>query len=226
MAILGTFSAAVDVVNRHAEPFPAASDAHLRARAVRSGRRRTRNARCRQGNDHTCDGMSGRLEGSVALVTGAAQRTSAPQSPSGSARRVPRSSSTTAPTPLPSTAASIAERIAAAGGRAIAIRGDVAAEDEVAAMVAADRPRRSGRSGSSSTMPPPPSPISAPWHELTAEQWNHVARVNLTGSFICARAVYPAMRAAGDRGDREHVVGPRAARVARATSTTPRRRRP
>ena len=40
--------------------------------------------------------------------------------------------------------------------------------------------------------------FSAPWHELTAEQWNHVARVNVTGSFLCSRAVYPSMREAGE----------------------------
>ena len=31
----------------------------------------------------------------------------------------------------------------------------------------------------------------APWHELSGEAWNHVLQVNVTGAFLCARALIP-----------------------------------
>lgn len=36
------------------------------------------------------------------------------------------------------------------------------------------------------------------WHELSAEDWDKVIRVDLDGAFYCARAVLPAMRAQKD----------------------------
>jgi 3-oxoacyl-[acyl-carrier protein] reductase len=36
------------------------------------------------------------------------------------------------------------------------------------------------------------------WVELTAEDWDAVLRSNVTGAFLCSRAVYPAMREAGE----------------------------
>jgi 3-oxoacyl-[acyl-carrier protein] reductase len=38
---------------------------------------------------------------------------------------------------------------------------------------------------------------SVGWRDLTAAEWDRVLRVNVTGGFLCAHAVYPAMRAAG-----------------------------
>jgi 3-oxoacyl-[acyl-carrier protein] reductase len=38
------------------------------------------------------------------------------------------------------------------------------------------------------------------WHELTAEAWDQVLRANVTGAFLCARAVYASMHEAG-RGE-------------------------
>jgi NAD(P)-dependent dehydrogenase (short-subunit alcohol dehydrogenase family) len=39
---------------------------------------------------------------------------------------------------------------------------------------------------------------SAPFAETTTEIWDHTLGVNLTGSFLCARAAFAAMRAAGE----------------------------
>lgn len=139
--------------------------------------------------------MSGRLDGSVALVTGAAANIGAAVAErlaaEGAAVVVNHRSDSSA-----ADAAAIAERIAAAGGRAVAIEADVAAENEVAAMVA-EIEQTFGPVGILVNNAAASVAYSAPWHELTADQWTHVARVNLTGSFICARAVYPAMRTAG-----------------------------
>ena len=38
---------------------------------------------------------------------------------------------------------------------------------------------------------------SRPWHEVTEEEWDEVIAVNLKGCFLCARAVYPSMKARG-----------------------------
>lgn len=93
----------------------------------------------------------------------------------------------------------IARGIELAGGRAIVVQADVSDERQVEAMV----------HEATSTLGPPDILINnaavsvaaqAPWETLTADAWDHVLRVNVTGAFLCARAVYPAMRAAG-RGD-------------------------
>ena len=96
-------------------------------------------------------------------------------------------------------AEAVVAHIVADGGRAHAVPGDVAREDEVQAMVEEVW----------GTLGPPDILINnaavsvaaqAPWHELTAAAWDEVLRVNITGAFLCARALYPSMRQAG-RGD-------------------------
>lgn len=39
--------------------------------------------------------------------------------------------------------------------------------------------------------------IRKPPHELSATEWHRILDTNLTGAFLCARAAYPAMKAAG-----------------------------
>ncbi len=139
--------------------------------------------------------MNGRLQGRIALVTGAARNIGAAVAErladEGAAVAVNFRSADSA-----AAAGAVVERIAAAGGRAIAVRGDVAVEEDVEAMVA----EVTGLLGSVDILVNNAAAsvaFSAPWHELTAEQWDHVSRVNVTGSFLCARAVYPSMRLAG-----------------------------
>jgi 3-oxoacyl-[acyl-carrier protein] reductase len=131
--------------------------------------------------------VSGRLDGHVALVTGAAKNIGAAVAEVAVNHRSESSADD---------AAAVVERIRQAGGRAVAVRGDVAAEDDVRALVAQIE-RELGPVGILVNNAAASVAFTAPWHELTAEQWNHVARVNVTGSFLCARAVYPAMRDAG-----------------------------
>lgn len=81
-----------------------------------------------------------------------------------------------------------------AGGRALAVACDVSSEADVAALVASaveafGTPHglfaNAGTAGSG-------------WiHETTLEDWNRVLAINLTGPFLCARAVLPHFLAAG-----------------------------
>src|SRR5262249_46251261 len=145
-----------------------------------------------EGNHRPGHPVSGRLEGKVALVTGAAKNIGAAVAErlagEGAAVAVNFRSDTSA-----AAAESVVERISAAGGLAGAIRAGVSVEDEVTAMVGkveqALGPVEVLVNNAAASVA-----FSAPWYELTADQWNHVSRVNVTGSFLCARAVYPAMR--------------------------------
>lgn len=90
------------------------------------------------------------------------------------------------------------ERITARGGRAFAYRADISREDEVEAMV------REAQTWGQPTVLINNAAVSvaaqAPWESLSAEAWDRVLRINVTGAFLCARAMYPSMLAAG-RGD-------------------------
>jgi NAD(P)-dependent dehydrogenase (short-subunit alcohol dehydrogenase family) len=142
--------------------------------------------------------MTAPLEGRVALVTGAARNIGAAV-----AERLAREGAAVAVNYRSRDSEGDAEvtagRIRAAGGAAAAFRADVADEDEVAAMVAAVE-RELGPADVLVNNAATFVAHDAPWHELPVAEWDRVARVNVTGAFICARALYPAMRAAG-RGD-------------------------
>jgi 2-dehydro-3-deoxy-D-gluconate 5-dehydrogenase len=80
------------------------------------------------------------------------------------------------------------------GPTALAIATDVADEASVTALVAATT-RQCGRvdvlvnnAGIN---------IRKPAHELTLGEWHRVLDTNLTSAFLCSKAVYPAMKAAG-----------------------------
>jgi NAD(P)-dependent dehydrogenase (short-subunit alcohol dehydrogenase family) len=88
----------------------------------------------------------------------------------------------------------VAEAIRAAGGDARAVRTDVARREDVEALFAAIEPEG------------PPAALvcaaavltSAPFAQTTSEIWERTLAVNLTGSFLCCRAAFEAMRAAGE----------------------------
>ena len=135
------------------------------------------------------------LEGRVALVTGAAKNIGAAV-----AERLGAAGAAVAVnyrTPgSADQAAAVADRITAAGGRAAAVRADVSDDAEVRAMMAEveetlGRPDILVNNAAASVA------FSGPWDQLTAEEWDNVSRVNVTGAFLCARAVYPSMKAAG-----------------------------
>lgn len=94
------------------------------------------------------------------------------------------------------TGEAVAREIEASGGRALAITTDVSQESSIAAMVAQVE-QRLGRidilinnAGIFSTLE------MRPFDQISLSEWEQVLRVNVTGPFLCSRAVLPAMRRA------------------------------
>ena len=85
----------------------------------------------------------------------------------------------------------VAGQISANGGAAIAIQGDVSSEEDVARMVSRtlDKFQRVDILVNNAA-------ITIPYRslvDLTLNEWNRVLAVNLTGPFLCTRAVLPKM---------------------------------
>jgi len=93
-------------------------------------------------------------------------------------------------------AASVSEEVMKAGGEAFAVTTDVADEDSIKEMVqiVEDEYGRIdvliNNAGIFSTLE------MRPFDQIPLDEWEQVLRVNLTGPFLCARAVLPAMRRA------------------------------
>jgi len=94
-------------------------------------------------------------------------------------------------------AAAVAAEIEADGGTALAVETDVADEASVGAMAQATA-ERFGRidvlvnnAAIFSTLD------MRPFDQIPVAEWEQVLRVNVTGPFLCARAVLPAMRRGG-----------------------------
>lgn len=91
-------------------------------------------------------------------------------------------------------AADVVRRIQDGGGRAVAIRANVAEESDVRALVA-------GAINAFGSLQILVSNAGlqrdAPITEMSIEQWNHVISVNLTGQFLCAREVVSVFRKQG-----------------------------
>jgi 3-oxoacyl-[acyl-carrier protein] reductase len=87
----------------------------------------------------------------------------------------------------------VAEGIREAGGDALAVQTDVAVPGEVETLFAAAE-----HAGPVSALVCAAAVLTpAPFEETTDALWRHALDVNLTGSFLCCRAAFTAMRAAG-----------------------------
>lgn len=93
-------------------------------------------------------------------------------------------------------AAAVSAEIMAAGGEALAVRTDVADEASIRQMVDIVEGEYGridvliNNAGIFSTLE------MRPFDQIPLEEWERVLRVNLTGPFLCSRAVLPAMRRA------------------------------
>jgi len=96
--------------------------------------------------------------------------------------------------PAESPIEAVAGEVRAAGGQALAVSVDVRDRASVQAMVA----RAADVFGSVDILVNNAAIYpSRPWHEVSEEEWDDVLAVNLKGCFLCARAVYPHMKARG-----------------------------
>jgi 3-oxoacyl-[acyl-carrier protein] reductase len=89
--------------------------------------------------------------------------------------------------------AEVAAQIVSSGGEAIGIQADVAAEADVARMVkqSIDKFQRIDILVNCAAVNLPYRTVA----ELSLKEWNWVVGVNLTGTFLCCRAVLPQMMA-------------------------------
>lgn len=92
----------------------------------------------------------------------------------------------------------VAHEIAAAGGRAIALRCDVTQPDDVAALIAAAVERFGGLYGAFNNAGIPGRYL--PTIDLEASDWHKVLGVDLIATWDCIRQEIAAIRASGGRG--------------------------
>jgi len=93
------------------------------------------------------------------------------------------------------TCEAVVSEIIATGGGAMAVRADVSNEADVAAMVGATMEcfKRIDILVNNAAVNLPYKTVA----DLTLDDWNRIVSVNLTGTFLCCRAVVPVMTAQG-----------------------------
>lgn len=134
--------------------------------------------------------MTGRLDGRVALITGASWGIGAAV-----ARAFAREGANVVVSPYPDErmeqlADGVVASIVEAGGRAIRASADVTSREQIDDAVAAAQ-REFGDVDVLVTNAAWANRL--PFHEIPAEQWDHTHAVNLRGAFLCAQACYEGM---------------------------------
>jgi NAD(P)-dependent dehydrogenase (short-subunit alcohol dehydrogenase family) len=134
--------------------------------------------------------MAGRLLGKVAIVTGAGQGLGRACS-LGLAKEGAR---VVAVDKNLISAEETQRRVQKAGGQAVAVLADVSdfAQTEIMAKAALDVFGRIDILVNNAGIYP-----HKPWYEITLDEWNRVLAVNLTGIFLCTKAVFPIMKGQG-----------------------------
>jgi NAD(P)-dependent dehydrogenase (short-subunit alcohol dehydrogenase family) len=129
------------------------------------------------------------LEGRVALVTGASRGIGAATAEALAAAGVRVVLAARDSEALEA----VARRVNLAGGQALAVPTDVGRREEVERLFAAVE-----RVGPLAALVCAAAVLTrAPFEETTQEIWEQTLGVNLTGTFLCCRAAFGAMRAAG-----------------------------
>ncbi len=132
----------------------------------------------------------GRFDGRVAIVTGAGRGIGR-----AIAERLAADGASVVVGDLDDAAAGeTVAAIEAAGGHALAVHVDVTRPDDVEALAAAATDRFGGIDILVNNAGILRSTKAA---EVSPEEWHLVVDANLTGSFLCARAAYPALRESG-----------------------------
>jgi 3-oxoacyl-[acyl-carrier protein] reductase len=132
----------------------------------------------------------GRLDGRIALITGASWGIGAAV-----AKTFARQGASVVVSPYPSDdmealADGVVAAIKADGGRAIRLSADVTSRAQIDQVVSATR-REFGDIDVLVSNAAWANRL--PFHEISAEQWDHTHAVNLRGAFLCAQACYEGM---------------------------------
>ncbi|MDA8126930.1 MAG: SDR family oxidoreductase [Deltaproteobacteria bacterium] len=139
--------------------------------------------------------MNKRLAGKVALITGGAQglgRACATAMANEGCRVVIADIDM-------AKAEEAVQQIHAAGSEAIAVKTDVSDPEQAIRLAGAamDRFGKIDILFNNAALVSRGAISRVPFYELSLAEWNRVIAVNLTGSFLCCRAVFPYMRAQG-----------------------------
>lgn len=135
-----------------------------------------------------------RLSGRTALVTGASRGIGAAVAAAFAAEGAAVALNYLDTPEMRKLAVDRAADIVRLGGRALAVPGDVTDPEQVTAMVSTVREEL----GSVDVLVTNAAvDAKVPWDEIALEDWVHMLSVNVTGAFLCARAVWPDMQAGG-----------------------------
>lgn len=144
-------------------------------------------------SDPTTAGQ-GRLEGRVALITGASWGIGAAVAETYAAEGASVVVSSYPEPEMERLADAVVERIGAAGGRALRLSADVTSRTQIDEVVEVAR-REFG--DIDVLVANAAYGNRLPWHEIPVEQWDHTMAVNLRGTFLCAQACHAGMLRAG-----------------------------